>query len=1013
VSPAQPSPALLAAIQAEGRSLEERLRHIRRYGRTSLRYTELGTVSSGAMGEVVRARDESLQRELALKVVPIAAPPGKDPEAHERMLHRLLDEALITAHLDHPGIVPIHERTVDEARGMVLFSMSLVRGLTLARVFELVRAGKEGWTLHRTLGVLHQVCETVAFAHERGVIHRDLKPENVMVGQFGETYVMDWGLALVLGRQEDSVVGTPAYMAPEQAAGRHAEIGPQADVYSLGAILYELLGGAHPHHHSIEEGRAPEELIGRRPRPTRELARNLPPELAAICEKAMAPSLQRRYTTAKALARDLQAWLEGRVVAAYETGTWARLRKWRARNKKLATALAALGLVLLALPLQQYGRLRVVEAKNDDIRYENYVANLSAANLGIRALELEDAQRRLAQCTEELRDWEWRHLRLRSDASVGRLDDAGEVRSLAIDPRGEFLALGTEHGELELCAPDGRGPVHVLAALGTPVTAVAFSRDGERLAAVTEGGVVSLWNPVDEMQLWQRTCEAESGSVAISPTGERIVTGGPAGIRWWDAQSSRLVAQVATESVWALAFDPATGRLLSGHLSGRLRVWDGTSHELLEQVALGGRVRTLATHPLGAWVAVAREKEIALLDLERLERLATLAGHGLEVTSLAVTPRGDRILSGSSDSTVRVWDAPSGEELCAFLGHGDMVNAVAWLPDGKRFASASEDDTCRFWSLDARPEIVLEGHGASVTSLAFRADGARLLSASTDGTLRVWRADTGELLETIAVEREVASVVYRARDEIVLGPWDSLPRVGRPSSSSEWGELGFGARPPSRDAFAASLIFCGPTEDLFARLPNDLLVRWTAGTSEPAFVVPSPISSVGTFDVDPSGKWLAVGSTEQGVVLLDARTGAPLRTLLGPGNDVTIVAFGPHSDVLAVGRQTGTIRILPLAPGAESRLFLGHERVVNALAFDPSGRRLVSGAEDGTIRVWDLARRAPSEPGTAERMLLTLRGHAKGITALAFRPGGDTLASASKDGTVRLWRTPDSDAEPR
>jgi serine/threonine-protein kinase len=308
------------------------------------------------------------------------------------MVARFIDEARITGQLDHPGIVPVHEIAVD-ARGAVYFTMPLVRGRDLRAIFALARTGREGWNLTRAVGVILKVCETVAFAHVKGVVHRDLKPANIMVGPFGEAYVMDWGLALVLGRAEGRrVVGTPAYMAPEQAKPDPGRVGPRSDVYSLGAILYELLTGRMPHEASLEARREPgslDDVLTLPPRATLDAAPEAPRELAAICDTAMQPAPEARYETASARADDLRAWLEGLVVRAYESGALPRLRKWVHRNRGLAAALQAfVGLAILsgvAVITLQNSKLRAIAA-------ESYTANVQAAALSLRMNETAQAK---------------------------------------------------------------------------------------------------------------------------------------------------------------------------------------------------------------------------------------------------------------------------------------------------------------------------------------------------------------------------------------------------------------------------------------------------------------------------------------------------------------------------------------------------------------------------------------------------------------------------------------------
>lgn len=361
------------------------------------RYRVRREIARGGMGAVFEVWDGDLRRRLAMKV---ALGKGKDgssaptEELDARVLARFLEEAQVTGQLDHPGIVPVHELGLD-GHGQVYFTMRLVQGEDLDRVFRRVEAGEEAWTLTRCLGHLLRACEAMAFAHSKGVLHRDLKPANVMVGRFGEVYVMDWGLARVLGsgapveEPEDAetgdpfdpetttplavdprvdvqghdsdalytmdgdILGTPSYMSPEQARGRNSALRRESDVYSMGAMLYQLLNGAPPY---AEPGRKRsgveilQDLWAGPPRSLEANGRSIPAQLVAICNKAMSRVPEDRYPDMQALAEDLRAYLENRVVRSYEAGAWAEARMWVRRNQHLAGALAA-GLMVLVVGL--------------------------------------------------------------------------------------------------------------------------------------------------------------------------------------------------------------------------------------------------------------------------------------------------------------------------------------------------------------------------------------------------------------------------------------------------------------------------------------------------------------------------------------------------------------------------------------------------------------------------------------------------------------------------------------
>jgi serine/threonine protein kinase len=341
------------------------------------RYRIKDEVGHGGMGIVLRVWDDELKRHLAMKLIRGGEGTPDDVVADASTVGRFLDEAQVTAQLEHPGIVPVHELGLD-MQGNLYFTMRLVKGRNLGEVFELVRAGRtEEWNQTRALGVLLRACEALAYAHSKGVIHRDLKPSNIMVGPFGEVYVMDWGLAKVVAVEdralavlEESVdrediqserrsasgtpgsphltqgghaLGTPAYMSPEQARGDLAAMGPQSDVYSMGAILYHLLTGQMPYtkrRRDLEAHQVLAKVMQGPPEPI-QLAADRTAELVAICAKAMARRAEDRYPTVVELANDLRAYLERRVVKAYRSGRLVTLSKWAERNRALAIALVA------------------------------------------------------------------------------------------------------------------------------------------------------------------------------------------------------------------------------------------------------------------------------------------------------------------------------------------------------------------------------------------------------------------------------------------------------------------------------------------------------------------------------------------------------------------------------------------------------------------------------------------------------------------------------------------------
>ncbi|MFN0205035.1 MAG: SUMF1/EgtB/PvdO family nonheme iron enzyme [Planctomycetota bacterium] len=369
------------------------------------KYIFRGKVDIGGMGVVWRVFDKQLRRHLAMKMMKdLAQRQPAEQELHQTIqIRRFLEEAQVTGQLDHPGIVPIHSLGIDEG-GRLYFTMKLVKGRDLRSIFEFVKTGADGWTETRALSVLLRVCEAVSYAHAKGVIHRDLKPGNIMVGRFGEVFVMDWGVARVLTKpdlhdrritnetpdlstvhsvrrdtresdpdsplvtMDGSVVGTPAYMAPEQAMGLLNLVTQRSDVYSIGAILYQLLAGHMPY---VPPGTrlSQKTLLGLvvlgPPPPILQQNPNAPRALVAICEKAMSRDPMNRYESAKHLAADLELYLDRRPVSAAHPSLLKTARLWMQRNRALAIAVASASLLMMASSLVFVVQLkREVDAKS-------------------------------------------------------------------------------------------------------------------------------------------------------------------------------------------------------------------------------------------------------------------------------------------------------------------------------------------------------------------------------------------------------------------------------------------------------------------------------------------------------------------------------------------------------------------------------------------------------------------------------------------------------------------------
>jgi serine/threonine protein kinase len=319
-------------------------------------------LAQGGLGVVFLARDREIDRTVALKQIKSQWADDADARA------RFLLEARVTGRLEHPGVAPVYALGADET-GRPFYAMRLIRGESLLEVIDRFHRGlsyrdhgKRMSELRKLLLRFLDVCNAIDYAHSKGVIHRDVKPSNIMLGKYGETLVVDWGLAKVIGSDEDvalttrmapeamgeggaastrlgTAIGTPAYMSPEQAAGRVHELGPATDVYSLGATLFHLLTGNLPHAVEEDVGVMMSKIEHGPVRRPRQDAPWLPRPLESICLKALAPSPAKRYVSARALADDIQRWLADEPVAAHPERWPERAFRWLRNHRTLVTAI--------------------------------------------------------------------------------------------------------------------------------------------------------------------------------------------------------------------------------------------------------------------------------------------------------------------------------------------------------------------------------------------------------------------------------------------------------------------------------------------------------------------------------------------------------------------------------------------------------------------------------------------------------------------------------------------------
>ncbi len=755
----------------------------RRFGN----YELLEELGHGGMGVVYKAREFTPERMVALKVIRA----GELADAEDvRRFHREADEA---ARLDHAHIVPVYE--VGEHGGLHFFTMKLVEGGSLSHHLERYQSDAKG-----AARLVATAARAVHYAHQRQLLHRDLKPGNILLDASGQPQIADFGLAKRMGgageASQSQGVGTPEYMAPEQARG-DAQLTTAADVYALGGVLYVLLTGQPPFR-GDSSWTTIKKVLTEEPAPPSKIRPGVPRDLETICLKCLQKEPSRRYGSAEALAEDLERWLRGEPIRARSVGAMERAAKWARRKPAAATAY---GLLLAALVLGAGGGaatwlwLRAENALGDAKTAEGN-AEAAQTRAEIAKGEAETANRGEQEARHQLtrlayidrinlsqREWDAGNLkraRALLDEAGGLLDEL-TPRLLPEKRPWDWGYLNRRfHPELS-----------VLEGYTSRVSSVAFSPDGGRLAYAGTGGTVRLRDPTSGKQL--AVLEGHTGEVecvAFSPDGGRLASGGlDKTVRLWDVASGKQLAVMGghMDVVTSVAFSPDGGRLASASWDETVRLWDAASGKQLV-VLKGhtvpietGHVYSVAFSPDGGRLASGGWNQIVYLwDAASGKQLAGLEGHTGCVNSVAFSPDGRRLASGSRDETVHLWDAASGKQLAVLEGHKGTVFSVAFSPDGGRLASAASEQTVRLWdAVSGKQLAVLEGHTGDVRSVAFGPDGGRLASGGGDGTVRLWDAVVGmrravsEMpipLQTVAFSPDGARTVWVGVDMVRL--WD-------------------------------------------------------------------------------------------------------------------------------------------------------------------------------------------------------------------------------------------------
>jgi WD40 repeat protein len=1037
-------------------------------GAAALPWTTLGRfeirreLGRGGFGVVYLAYDPKLRREVALKV------PRPEilitPELRERF-HR---EARAAAGLQHPNLVPLYE--VGDVGPICFLVSAYCPGPTLA---HWLRRQTQPLSHRESAHLLALLADAVHHAHCHGVVHRDLKPANIILvsgrtasgeqspipGHESRTgpahhsplathpspltphhpMVTDFGLAKQLAGSADektltrggTVVGTPSYMAPEQAAGKGYAIGPATDIYALGAILYELLTGRPPFQgesdvDTLVQVQSEEPIAPSRVRPR--VAR----DLETICLKCLEKDALRRYGSAALLADDLRRFVGGEPIKARPVGRAERLMRWCHRKPALATASAlalAAGVAAIVIPIlfafQEYRaaqrigqeQKRTADALEDSRRLSATLAldrGLSLCEKGeighgmlwlVHSLELAPPNATELHRLIRINLGGWR-TQLRAQQHLFAGPDL--TWQVGFSPDGKLVLTAYLDGTIRLWDSTGGDPVGAPMKHEKEVKTFAFSRDSRLLATGSDDRTARVWDTANGRPLTAPLPHPGAvTSVAFSQDGGSLLTGCEDGMcRIWNIATGNAVTRLSHSGEITVAiYSPDGSAILTGSLDHTARLWsapDGKPkgaimrHPSPVRGAVFSPNGKMIVTSFGNYMARCWDSNTGQPLAEPIWHLGLGQGTGPEpparvYLSVVVSPDGTKILTGGDDGTARVWEAATGKLLVDPLRHPDWIADLAFSPDGQSILTACGDGYARFWdAASGMPIGAPIPHGGGVQEAVFSPDGGSLLLGGYERTARLWK---------IGLPRS-AGPPLRHQDSVLVGAFSPQGRLAATAGLDKtvrfW-DVDTGQ--PVGDSLnqttsVLDLAFSPDGAILMTGTRDGRVLFWDVVARKLLSDQPPPHKGrIWSIAFSPDGKSAVSGGQDGTGRLWDVAERRPRGPRLKHGGPVDTVAYSPDNQMVATGSYDHKASIWNSRTGA----LLGsvqHDGWIWAVAFSPNSKLLATASSDGTARTWDVPGWTAHGPPLA---------HGNRVQSLAFSPNGEILLTGSDDRTARLW----------
>lgn len=976
-------------------------------------YELISEIDRGGMGVVYKARQVSLNRLVAVKM--ILSGQLKD----RRAIERFQQESRAAARLNHPHIVSIHE--VGEHEGCPYFSMDYIEGEPLDRHALLHKLSPE---------CIAEICETVAgslqYAHDQGIVHRDIKPSNILMDRAGKPHVLDFGLAKEIERHSSvtltgQILGSPNYISPEQISDRFGQVGKASDVYSLGAVLYQLLTGRPPF-----QGQDPAQTMHRvvtedlvSPRLLNPL---VPVDLETICLKALEKEPDRRLQSAAAFADELGRYLKGEPIQSRPLNVLEKGGRWCRRKPALAGVTLALLLSCLVGSLTVLMQWRQSRAHEVEAQRFLYAADMNLAhnaiqenNLG-RAKDLLNRHRPL-QGEAELQGWEWRYLsHLAAGDELATLGEhARMVTSVAYSPKGEQVVSGSYDGSIKVWDVGSRRLVHhrvIGESEGDWVWSVAYSPDGEVLATGTEDGRILLWDS-QSMELKSTWTNHFRGmTLKYSPDGRWLGVGDSLGVHLWNVAEQNIAAEFEVEQNWrvnvGLAFSSDSRWLAYNQGGGGVGLYDLREREMQEPpFELGVPSTSLAFSPDQRFLASGgRSGLMRIWSLETRNPVRTMNEHTAWVGDVDFSLDGNWLISGSADQTLKLWDTETWECRSTLRGQLDEIWDFDLSPDGQTLVTGGKDDLVKLWALESRkasnrfanfPELmVVQPVLNRRQNFRLSPDGSQALSWVDGGRYTTW--NTASLTEetTWPFPEEVQAVTAGAiRDSRIAfaGRGGSVDLVDS-KTNRVIDRLDTGMTTIN------GILFSAKSDRMVVANHDGELKCFETTNHRLIYRDALPEYEIFSLAVSEDGKHVAVGFYNGTLVLysVDAQERFELKKY--HRDQIGALAFSSDNRLLATASADGSVKLLRVTDRAVASHFVARLSGFFSVGFSLDNRRVLAGSGNGQAKMWDVS---------SEQELLTLQERRidgpNAVRYLRLLPDGETLLLVRQGGWV-TWRAP-------